>query len=88
MADQGKDVTRFFTGGQMMNPIPWVKVDFNAEMSGELDAEAAGLNVSRRAVIKTLVREGLDRRYPRRESPGEKSARVRGSIRPRRAATK
>jgi hypothetical protein len=88
MADQGKDVTRFFTGGRMMNPIQRVNVDFTAEMLQELDEEAAGLNISRQAVIKTLVREGLDRRYPRRESPGERPLRVRGSIRSRRAATK
>jgi hypothetical protein len=78
MADQGKDVTRFFTGARMMNPIQRVNVDFTAEMLQELDEEAAGLNISRPAVIKTLVREGLDRRYPRRESSGEKSSRVRG----------
>jgi hypothetical protein len=66
MADQGKDVSHFFTGGRMMHPIQRVNVDFTGEMLEELDQEAAGLNVSRQAVIKTLVREGLDRRYPRR----------------------
>jgi hypothetical protein len=88
MADQGKDISRFFTGGRMMNPIQRVNVDFTAEMLEELDQEAAGLNISRQAVIKTLVREGLDRRYPRREFPREKSSRVRGSIKSRRRATK
>jgi hypothetical protein len=66
MADRGEDVTRFFTGGKMMNPIQRVNVDFTGEMLKELDEEAAGLNISRQAVIKTLVREGLDRRAPRR----------------------
>jgi hypothetical protein len=47
MADQGKDVTRFFTGGRMMNPIQRVNVDFTAEMLQELDEEAAGLNIRR-----------------------------------------
>jgi len=61
-----------------MNPIQRVNVDFTAEMLREVDEEATGLNISRQAVIKTLVREGLDR-YSRRESPGEKSARLRGS---------
>ena len=65
MADQGKDSSRFFTGGKMMNPIQRVNVDFTTEMLEELDQEAAGLNISRQAVIKTHVREGLDRRYPR-----------------------
>lgn len=72
----------------MMNPIQRVNVDFAAEMLQELDEQAAALNISRPAVIKTLVREGLDRRYSRWESSGEKSSRVRGSIRSRRAATK
>jgi hypothetical protein len=66
MAAQGKDVSRFFTGGRMMHPIQRVNVDFTGEMLEELDQEAASLNISRQAVIKTLVREGLDRRYPRR----------------------
>jgi hypothetical protein len=66
MADRGEDISRFFTGGKMMNPIQRVNVDFTAEMLEELDHEAAGLNISRQAVIKTLVREGLDRRLPRR----------------------
>jgi hypothetical protein len=66
IADRGEDVTRFFTGGKMMNPIQRVNVDFTGEMLRELDEEAAGLNISRQAVIKTLVREGLDKRAPRR----------------------
>jgi hypothetical protein len=66
MADRGEDISRFFTGGRMMHPIQRVNVDFTGEMLKELDQEAAGLNISRQAVIKTLVREGLDRRYPRR----------------------
>lgn len=76
MADRGEDITRFFTGGKMMNPIQRVNVDFTAEMLEELDHEAAGLNISRQAVIKTLVREGLDRRLPRRTRGG---ARTRGN---------
>jgi len=74
MADQGKDISRFFTGHMMMVPVHVVNVDFTTEMLEELDHEAAGLNISRQAVIKTLVREGLDRRLPRR---------TRGVARPR-----
>ncbi|MGC0775940.1 MAG: hypothetical protein WCD68_01945 [Candidatus Acidiferrum sp.] len=66
MAAQGKDISHFFTGGRMMHPIKRVNVDFTGEMLEELDREAADLNISRQAVIKTLVREGLDWRYPRR----------------------
>jgi hypothetical protein len=67
MADQGKDIRRFFSNkGRMVDPIQWVNVDFSLAMLEELDQEAAGLNISRQAVIKTLVGEGLDRRYRRR----------------------
>jgi hypothetical protein len=62
MADRGEDISRFFTGGKMMKPIQRVNVDLTGEMLMELDREAADLNISRQAVIKTLVREGLDRR--------------------------
>lgn len=67
MADQGKDISRFFTNkGRMVYPVQRVNVDFTGEMLSELDEEAAGLNISRQAVIKTLVREGLDKRAPQR----------------------
>ncbi len=63
-ADLGEDVSRFFTNtGRMMPPIQRVNVDFSREMLSELDEAAHRLNISRQAVIKTLVREGLDRRY-------------------------
>jgi hypothetical protein len=63
-ADRGQDVSRFFTNaGRMMPPIQRVNVDFTREMLDELDETARRLNISRQAVIKTLVREGLDKRY-------------------------
>ena len=77
MADRGEDITRFFTDGKMMNPIQRVNVDFTGEMLKELDEEAAGLNISRQAVIKTLVREGLDRRAPHRARGVSRSRRSR-----------
>jgi len=61
MADQGKDVSRFFTNrGRMMQPIQRVNVDFTASMLQELDQAASHLNVSRQAVIKGFVRQALD----------------------------
>jgi hypothetical protein len=64
LADNGKDVSRFFTNsGRMMEPIQRVNVDFTAAMLKELDGAAEELNISRQAVIKTLVRQGLDRHY-------------------------
>ncbi len=64
MADQGKDVSRFFTNtGRMMGPIQRVNVDLTAGMLEELDIAAKELNISRQAVIKTLIRQALDQQY-------------------------
>lgn len=64
LADQGKDVSRFFTNaGQMMSPIQRVNVDFASPMLDELDNAAKELNISRQAVIKTLIRQALDQHY-------------------------
>jgi hypothetical protein len=64
MADSGENVTRFFSGnGRMMQPVQRVNVDFTASMLDELDREARELNVSRQAVIKTLLRRALDEQY-------------------------
>lgn len=67
MADQGKDISRYFTNsGRLMEPIQRVNVDFTATMLKELDIAAQELNVSRQAVIKTLVRQSLDQHYAAR----------------------
>lgn len=63
-ADQGKDVSHFFKGqGRMVQPIQRVNVDVTIAMLEELDQAAQDLNVSRQAVIKTLVRQALDQHY-------------------------
>ena len=63
-AEQGKDVSRFFTNsGKMMEPIQRVNVDFTAAMLEELESAAKELNVSRQAVIKTFLRQALDHHY-------------------------
>ena len=64
MADKGEDVSRFFTNrGRMVGGIQRVNVDFTAPMLAELDTAASELNISRQAVIKTLVRQALDQHY-------------------------
>jgi len=64
LADKGKDVSRFFTNaGRMMGPIQRVNVDFTSPMLDELDSAAKELNISRQAVIKTLIRQALDQHY-------------------------
>lgn len=69
-ADRGEDVTRYFTGqGRMMKggeaprPVQRVNVDLSAAMLRELDDAASEMNISRQAVIKTLVRQALDQHY-------------------------
>jgi metal-responsive CopG/Arc/MetJ family transcriptional regulator len=47
----------------MVQPIQRVNVDVTASMLEELDKVATDLNVSRQAVIKTMVRQALDRHY-------------------------
>ena len=67
-ADRGEDVVQHFAGkGRMMPGLPRediqrVNVDFTAEVLSELDAEARRLNISRQAVIKTMISDSLDRR--------------------------
>ena len=64
LAERGEDVSRFFTNtGTMMGPIQRVNVDFASPMLQELDAAAKELNISRQALIKTLIRQALDQRY-------------------------
>ncbi len=63
-ADRGENVSRFFTNsGRMMEPIRRVNVDFAPSMLKELDGTAQELNISRQAVIKTLIRQALDQHY-------------------------
>ena len=64
LADQGRDISGFFRGqGRMVQPIQRVNVDLTAAMLEELDWAAKDLNISRQAVIKSLVRQALDQHY-------------------------
>lgn len=65
MADRGEDISGHFTNQfKVVRPaVQRVNVDFAAPMLQELDREAETLNISRQAVIKTMIREALDRRY-------------------------
>ena len=64
MADRGQDISHFFKGdGRMVQPVQRINVDVTAGMLEELDKAARDLNVSRQAVIKTLVRQALDQHY-------------------------
>ena len=76
MAEQGKDVSAHFTNRfTVVKPaVQRVNVDFTAPMLTELDREAETLNISRQAVIKTMVRESLDRRYLAQQARQSKRA--------------
>ena len=69
LAEEGQDVSRFFTNqGRMTGPIQRVNVDLASGMLEELDRAAKELNISRQAVIKTLIRQALDQQYLARGS--------------------
>lgn len=65
MATRGEDVSEHFTNDfKVVRPIRRVNVDLTQGMLRELDERAARLNVSRQAVIKTLLRQALDQNGP------------------------
>jgi hypothetical protein len=64
LADSGENISSFFTNnGKMMPPIQRVNVDFALPMLQELDEAARQLNISRQALIKTLLRQALDQQH-------------------------
>jgi hypothetical protein len=61
MASRGEDVSAYFTNKfTVVRPVRRVNVDLTHGMLRELDERAARLNVSRQAVIKTLLRQALN----------------------------
>jgi hypothetical protein len=64
MADRGEDISMSFTNsGKMMPPIQRVNVDFAQPTLEELDTAARELNISRQAVIKSLLRQAPDQQH-------------------------
>jgi hypothetical protein len=62
MACRGEVVTEYFFDNLMVvKPIRSVKVDLTPGMLRKLDERAARLNVSRHAVIQTLLGRALNR---------------------------
>jgi hypothetical protein len=67
-ASRGEDISAYFTNKfTVVRPVRRVNVDLTQGMLRELDQRAARLNVSRQAVIKTLLDRALqgDRPKPR-----------------------
>lgn len=69
MASRGEDVSRWFTNRfTVIKPVHRVNVDLSQGMLRELDARAARLNISRQAVIKTLLAQALSAETESRRS--------------------
>ena len=60
-ASRGEDVSAYFTNKfTVVRPVRRVNVDLTPGMLRQLDERAARLNISRQAVIKTLLSRALD----------------------------
>jgi len=60
-ASRGEDISAYFSNQfTVVRPVRRVNVDLSQGMLRELDARAARLNVSRQAVIKTLLDRALE----------------------------
>ena len=69
MATRGEDISGYFTNRfTLVRPVQRVNVDLTVGMLRDLDARAAKLNISRQAVIKTLLARALNEEI-RSESP-------------------
>jgi hypothetical protein len=72
-ADRGEDISSYFSNRfTVVRPVRRVNVDLTEGMLRDLDARAAQLNVSRQAVIKTLLGRALDE--TRQDKPRRKKA--------------
>jgi plasmid stability protein len=64
-ASRGEDISTHFTNKfTVVRPVRRVNVDLTEGMLRELDARAARLNISRQAVIKTLLGRALNEERP------------------------
>ena len=72
-ADRGEDISSYFTNRfTVVRPVRRVNIDLTQGMLRDLDARAAQLNISRQAVIKTLLGRALNE--TREERPRRKKA--------------
>lgn len=70
-ATRGEDISAYFTNKfTVVKPVRRVNIDLSQGMLRELDQRAARLNISRQAVIKTLLERALAEGRPGR--PGSK----------------
>ncbi len=60
LASRGEDVSAYFTNKfTVVRPVRRVNIDLTEGMLRKLDERAARLNISRQAVIKTLIGRAL-----------------------------
>ena len=70
MASRGEDVSAYFTNKfTVVRPVCRVNVDLTQGMLRELDDRAARLNISRQAVIKTLLGRALSEERENKARP-------------------
>lgn len=74
MATRGEDISAYFTNKfTVVKPLHRVNVDLTQGMLRELDKRAARLNISRQAVIKTLLARALSEGRSARSRPRKKA---------------
>lgn len=74
-ASRGEDISAYFTNEfTVVKPIHRVNVDLTQGMLRELDERAARLNVSRQAIIKTLLDRALEQTRPLAAGPPRKAS--------------
>jgi hypothetical protein len=68
-ASRGEDVSRYFSNKfTVVRPVRRVNVDLTPGLLRQLDERAARLNISRQAVIKTLLSRALEEDPNRRRA--------------------
>lgn len=73
-ASRGEDVSAYFTNKfTVLRPVRRVNVDLTPGMLRQLDARAARLNISRQAVIKTLLSRALEGDSTGKRRPNRKA---------------
>jgi len=74
LASRGEDVSSYFTNRfTVVRPVRRVNLDLTEGMLRELDSRAARLNVSRQAVIKTLLAQALREARTKRTASRKKA---------------
>jgi metal-responsive CopG/Arc/MetJ family transcriptional regulator len=70
MVSRGEDISGYFTNKfTVVRPVRRVNVDLTQGMLRELDERAARLNISRQAVIKTLLGRALSEERENKARP-------------------